>query len=98
MRGHRESAVCAAIFTLPLALPCPAGAAPKPVPGRTTVLPLSQGREILYQKQKSGYWTPNAAELKNLEADLPARLRPYYRKARKARPFMDGMDSTSSFL
>jgi len=78
MHGHwRTGLACAAL--LALAGDAGAGPAPHPVPGRTTVLPLSEGRH-LPEKQTSGCWTPSTADLKNLEADLPKRLIPYYRQ------------------
>ncbi len=57
-----------------------AGAAPKLVPGHTTVLPLSEGPHLPETSATAYYWTPNASDLRLLDANLPKRLVPYYRQ------------------
>ena len=58
-------------------------AAPKPIPAHTimhtTVLPLSEGPHLA-ESGATGYWTPQAAGLKRLEADLPHSVSSYYRQ------------------
>ena len=56
-----------------------ASSAPAKTVGRTTVLPLSEGPH-LYGSGASGWWTPGAADLKKLEAELPSSISSYDRQ------------------
>jgi hypothetical protein len=45
----------------------------------TTILPLSEG-PVLEQGTPGSFWTPQAADLRRLERDLPPSIADYYRQ------------------
>lgn len=57
----------------------PVASTPAKALGKTTVLPLSEGRH-LYDSGASTFWTPSTADLKKLEANLPLSIADYYRQ------------------